>query len=135
GFTSARGGGGRRGASITDVSGAGGAASGDVRRGPGGSRCMALGVGVELSVPGEHNVLNGLAAIAASREAGVEPAEAAAALASFPGAGRRFERRGTTATGAVVYDDYAHHPTEVRASIEAARTLDPDRLIACFQPH
>ncbi|TML84263.1 MAG: UDP-N-acetylmuramate--L-alanine ligase, partial [Actinobacteria bacterium] len=124
-----------RGASITYGIGAGGVAAEDVRLGPGGSRFTALGVEVELSVPGEHNVLNALAAIAACREAGVEPAEAAAALASFPGAGRRFERRGTTAAGAVVYDDYAHHPTEVRASIEAARTLDPERLIACFQPH
>ena len=106
-----------------------------VRLGPGGSHFTALGVEVEQGVPGEHNVLNALAAIAACREAGIEPAEAAAALASFPGAGRRFERRGTSASGAVVYDDYAHHPTEVRATIEAARTLDPDRLIACFQPH
>jgi len=135
GFTIAWEGVGLRGASITYGIGAGGVAAEDVRLGPGGSRFTALGVEVELSVPGEHNVLNALAAIAACREAGVEPAEAAAALASFPGAGRRFEGRGTTATGAVVYDDYAHHPTEVRASIEAARTLDPERLIACFQPH
>ena len=80
-------------------------------------------------------MLNALAAIAACREAGLGPADAAAALATFPGAGRRFERRGTTGSGALVYDDYAHHPTEVRATIEAARTLDPERLIACFQPH
>ena len=126
---------GLRGASVTYGIGAGDVAAEGVRLGPGGSHFTALGVEVEQGVPGEHNVLNALAAIAACREAGIEPAEAAAALASFPGAGRRFERRGTSASGAVVYDDYAHHPTEVRATIEAARTLDPDRLIACFQPH
>jgi UDP-N-acetylmuramate--alanine ligase len=107
----------------------------EVERGSGGSRFKALGVDVELSVPGEHNVLNALGAMAACREAAVGPAEVAAALASFPGAGRRFERRGSTARGAAVYDDYAHHPTEVRATLEAARTLEPRRLIACFQPH
>jgi UDP-N-acetylmuramate--alanine ligase len=126
---------GLRGASVTYGIEAGDVAARDVRLGPGGSRFEALGVAVELGVPGEHNVLNALAAIAACREAGVDPADAAAALASFPGAGRRFERRGRTGTGALVYDDYAHHPTEVRATIEAARTLDPERLVACFQPH
>jgi UDP-N-acetylmuramate--alanine ligase len=103
--------------------------------GPGGARFTALGAEVSLRVPGAHNALNALAALDACREAGVEPAEAAAALASFVGAGRRFERVGTTAAGAVVYDDYAHHPTEVRATLEAARTLEPRRLVACFQPH
>jgi UDP-N-acetylmuramate--alanine ligase len=61
--------------------------------------------------------------------------EAARALASFRGAKRRFEWRGTTASGAAVVDDYAHHPTEVAATLEAARTTGPRRLIACFQPH
>ena len=56
-------------------------------------------------------------------------------MKTFVGAGRRFERLGTTAAGALVVDDYAHHPTEVRATIEAARTLEPRRVIACFQPH
>jgi UDP-N-acetylmuramate--alanine ligase len=65
----------------------------------------------------------------------VEPAEAAPALATFPGAKRRFELRGRTAAGAVVYDDYAHHPTEVRATLEAARTLGAGRVVAVFQPH
>jgi UDP-N-acetylmuramate--alanine ligase len=101
----------------------------------GGSRFVVDGVGVTLTVPGEHNVLNALAALAASRAAGVPLAEAAAALATFSGARRRFEHRGRTASGAEVYDDYAHHPTEVRATIEAARTLHPARVVACFQPH
>jgi UDP-N-acetylmuramate--alanine ligase len=101
----------------------------------GGSRFVVDGVEVRLGVPGEHNVLNALAALAACRGAGVPVDEAAPALASFSGARRRFERRGRTASGAEVYDDYAHHPTEVRATIEAARTLDPARVVACFQPH
>jgi UDP-N-acetylmuramate--alanine ligase len=93
------------------------------------------GVEVELAVPGEHNVLNALAALAALRAAGVPIEEAAPALARFTGAGRRFESHGRTATGAEIYDDYAHHPTEVRATLEGARTLEPRRLVACFQPH
>jgi UDP-N-acetylmuramate--alanine ligase len=102
---------------------------------PMGSRFTVEGVPVELNVPGEHNVLNSLAALAACRAAGVELTEAAPAIAGFGGTGRRFEDRGTTATGARVYDDYAHHPTEVRATLEAARTLDARRIVACFQPH
>jgi UDP-N-acetylmuramate--alanine ligase len=92
-------------------------------------------IDVELAVPGAHNVLNALAALAALRAAGVPLAEAAPALAGFRGSGRRFEFHGRTEGGAEVYDDYAHHPTEVRATLEAARTLEPRRLIACFQPH
>jgi UDP-N-acetylmuramate--alanine ligase len=92
-------------------------------------------VEVELTVPGEHNARNAAAALTAVRLAGADVAAAAAALASFEGAGRRFERLGTTASGALVVDDYAHHPTEVRATIEAARTLAPRRVVACFQPH
>ncbi len=102
---------------------------------PLGSRFTVAGVGFELAVPGRHNVLNALAAIAACRHAGVELDEAAPALSRFTGAGRRFEDHGRTASGARVFDDYAHHPTEVRATLEAARTLEPARLVACFQPH
>jgi UDP-N-acetylmuramate--alanine ligase len=101
----------------------------------GGARFSVDGTPVELRVPGRHNVLNALAALAACRAAGVEPVEAGPALAGFTGAGRRFEEHGRTAGGALVFDDYAHHPTEVRATLEAARTLVPRRLIACFQPH
>ena len=102
---------------------------------PLGSRFAVDGVEVELRVPGRHNVLNGLAALAACREAGLGLEEAAPALKSFSGAGRRFEPHGRTAAGALVYDDYAHHPTEVRATLEAARTLQPVRVVAVFQPH
>ena len=70
-----------------------------------------------------------------SRPPAWPPAEAAPALAKFTGAGRRFEPHGRTESGAEVYDDYAHHPTEVRATLEAARTLEPRRLVAAFQPH
>jgi UDP-N-acetylmuramate--alanine ligase len=100
-----------------------------------GSRFSVDGAPVELRVPGRHNVLNALAALGACRAAGLEPAEAGAALAGFTGAGRRFEDHGTGPKGARVYDDYAHHPTEVEATLEAARTLAPERLIAVFQPH
>jgi UDP-N-acetylmuramate--alanine ligase len=95
----------------------------------------ARGVEVELHVPGEHNVLNALAALAALRAAGVPVAEAAPALAEFRGSGRRFESHARTKSGAEVYDDYAHHPTEVQATLAAARTLEPRRLVAAFQPH
>ena len=107
----------------------------NVRLGPGTSEFEIEGVPVALRVPGAHNVLNAVAALAALRAAGVPIEEAAPALAGFTGAGRRFEHHGTTGSGADVYDDYAHHPTEVRATLEAARTLEPRRLVACFQPH
>src|SRR4051794_22200409 len=102
---------------------------------PGGSRFRVGDVDVELRVPGEHNVLNALAALAAAEAAGVPLAEAAPALATFDGTGRRFEPRGTTASGARIFDDYAHHPTEVRATLEAAKTLQAARVVAVFQPH
>ena len=102
---------------------------------PLGSRFAVDGVEVRLRVPGRHNVLNALAALAACREAGVGIEEAGPALESFSGAGRRFEPHGRTESGALVYDDYAHHPTEVRATLEAARTLEPRRVVAVFQPH
>jgi UDP-N-acetylmuramate--alanine ligase len=101
----------------------------------GGSRFDWRGIEVSLGVPGAHNALNAAAALEACRLAGADPARAAAALADFTGAGRRFERVGQTPAGAVVYDDYAHHPTEVRAALDAARTLGRDRVLALFQPH
>jgi UDP-N-acetylmuramate--alanine ligase len=88
-----------------------------------------------LAVPGRHNVLNARAALAAAELAGVgTAAELAPELERFPGMARRQERKGTAA-GAEVYDDYAHHPTEVAATLEALRELGPRRLIAVFQPH
>ena len=102
---------------------------------PGGSRFLLDGLEVELTVPGAHNALNAAAALTACRAIGADVAAAAAALRDFTGAGRRFEHVGTSPAGALVVDDYAHHPTEVRATLEAARTLAPRRLIAVFQPH
>jgi UDP-N-acetylmuramate--alanine ligase len=107
----------------------------NVRLHRGSSSFVVDGVEIELQVPGEHNILNALAALAALRSAGVPIVEAAPGLARFTGAGRRFESHGRTASGALVYDDYAHHPTEVQATLAAARTLEPRRLVACFQPH
>jgi UDP-N-acetylmuramate--alanine ligase len=107
----------------------------NVRLHRGSSSFEVDGVEIQLQVPGEHNILNALAALAALRAAGLPPAEAAPALAKFTGAGRRFEAHGRTASGALVVDDYAHHPTEVSATLAAARTLEPRRLVACFQPH
>jgi UDP-N-acetylmuramate--alanine ligase len=89
---------------------------------------------LQLPVPGRHNVANARAAIAAVTAAGVDAGDAANALKSFPGVARRFERKGER-NGAAIYDDYAHHPTEVAATLQAARELEPGRLIAAFQPH
>jgi UDP-N-acetylmuramate--alanine ligase len=90
---------------------------------------------VSLLLLGRHNVLNALAAIAAAREMGVEFDVARRALASFPGAERRFQIRGE-ARGIRVVDDYGHHPTEVAATLEAARRFARGgRVVALFQPH
>jgi len=102
---------------------------------PGGSRFGWRGHEVHLRVPGAHNARNAAAALEACRLAGADGAAAVAALADFAGAGRRFERLGTTPAGALVFDDYAHHPTEVAATIDAARTLGARRVVAVFQPH
>jgi UDP-N-acetylmuramate--alanine ligase len=102
---------------------------------PGGSTFALDGVHVHLHIPGVHNARNAATALAAAALAGADPGRAAATLEGFTGAGRRFELLGTTSAGALVIDDYAHHPTEVRATIAAARTLAPDRVVAVFQPH
>jgi UDP-N-acetylmuramate--alanine ligase len=89
---------------------------------------------INLRQPGRHNIQNATAAAAMALEIGVRFADVAAALESFPGAHRRMELLGIF-QGATVYDDYAHHPTKVRATIEAARELRHRRLIVVFQPH
>ena len=89
---------------------------------------------VELRVPGEHNVLNALTALGVLRHAGVSPAAAAPHLATFSGAARRFQEIGRH-DGVLVIDDYAHHPTEITATLTAARQGDHGRVIAVFQPH
>jgi UDP-N-acetylmuramate--alanine ligase len=107
----------------------------DPQLGPGGSSFSWRGISVSLTVPGAHNAVNAAGALTAAALAGADPGQATAALATFRGARRRFEHLGETAVGASVYDDYAHHPTEVAAVIAAARTLVPRRVVAVFQPH
>ena len=102
---------------------------------PGGSRFGWRGIEVVLHVPGAHNAVNAAGALTASALAGADPSRAAAALAEFRGARRRFELLGRHRSGAALYDDYAHHPTEVAAVVAAARTLEARRLVAVFQPH
>jgi UDP-N-acetylmuramate--alanine ligase len=92
------------------------------------------GPALELPLPGRHNMLNARAALAALELAGLELGAAARALGAFPGMLRRLELKGYR-RGAPIYDDYAHHPTEVTATLEALRELAPRRLIAVFQPH
>ena len=89
---------------------------------------------VRLFVPGEHNITNALAAVAVCRAMGIDMEQIAGALAAFRGTERRFEYKGKF-QGATIYDDYAHHPTEIAASLAAARTLPHERLIVTFQPH
>jgi len=101
----------------------------------GGSRFRWAEQEVTLSVPGAHNVANAAAALTACVIAGAPGPQLAPALADFRGAGRRFERLGLTPAGALVVDDYAHHPTELAATIAAARTLGARRVVAAFQPH
>ncbi len=90
---------------------------------------------VELSLPGRHNVENALAAIAVAHAAGVPPDAACDAASRFQGVRRRFEEIGTW-NDVTLVDDYAHHPTAVRATLAAARMRYPDRrLVVAFQPH
>ena len=102
---------------------------------PNGSRFSWRGLDVALAVPGAHNAVNAAGALTACALAGADPARATSAIADFRGARRRFELLGESAAGAPVYDDYAHHPTEVAAAIAAARTLRRRRVVAVFQPH
>ncbi|OUQ78194.1 UDP-N-acetylmuramate--L-alanine ligase [Flavonifractor sp. An100] len=89
---------------------------------------------VALSVPGIHNVGNALAAAAAAHCLGVPAAAVEEGLAAFHGAGRRFEKKGEY-RGAMVYDDYAHHPQELHALLSTVKGLGYKRVICAFQPH
>jgi len=90
---------------------------------------------VRLGIPGRHNVSNALAAIAVGRELSIPFPTIAAALSGYSGVVRRFESKGERG-GVLVVDDYAHHPTEITATLSAARQVYPDRrLVALFQPH
>ncbi len=89
---------------------------------------------VSLRLPGRHNIANALAALAVALELEVPFATAAEALAEFPGIERRFEFRGS-ARGVRFVDDYAHHPSEIRATLAAARASHRGRIVSVFQPH
>ena len=97
------------------------------------SRTADLGE-FQLNVPGDHNVLNATAAIALSLELGVSPDMVREGLRKYTGVGRRFEIRGE-ARGVTVVDDYGHHPTEVRATLAAAKLVCQKRINVLFQPH
>jgi len=88
---------------------------------------------VELNIPGRHNILNAVGALALAAELGLDAGACAGALKGFTGVGRRFELIGTAGDITIV-DDYAHHPTEIKATLEAARPKN-GRLICLFQPH
>ncbi|HUK81143.1 MAG TPA: UDP-N-acetylmuramate--L-alanine ligase [Verrucomicrobiae bacterium] len=97
--------------------------------------CRSEQIGtIELVIPGQQNVVNALAAIAVADELGVPFEKVAEALAQFTGAKRRFDRR-FDGDGITIVDDYAHHPTEIQATIAAARTLGHKRVVVAFQPH
>ena len=89
---------------------------------------------VKLSVPGAHNVSNALAAIALSTTLGLDEESILTGLDKFGGADRRFQYKGKV-NGVTIIDDYAHHPTEIRATLTAAQKYPHDRLVLCFQPH
>jgi UDP-N-acetylmuramate--alanine ligase len=115
----------------------------DVEIGGFGGRCTVHRRGVdgidmlgrlELAVPGRHNLQNALAAVAVGERVGLDFDRVAAALTSFHGAERRFERHGEV-NGILVVDDYGHHPTEIAAVMAAARATLNRRLVIAFQPH
>ena len=90
---------------------------------------------VNLNVPGEHNVLNALAAFACTHSLGVDARTIADTLHNYTGTERRFDIVGMTQGGVKVIDDYAHHPTEIKATLAATRNVPHNELWVCFQPH
>ena len=94
---------------------------------------------ITLNMPGQHNVLNAAAAAAVATDEGLEDAAILAGLARFGGVGRRFTQAGSLPAGegsALLVDDYGHHPTEVRATLDSARQAWPDhRVVMIYQPH
>ncbi len=89
---------------------------------------------IELGVPGYHNVSNALCACACAIENGAGLEDCVCGIKKFRGIGRRFEYKGNV-NGAEIYIDYAHHPSEIRATLETARSMEPKRIIAVFQSH
>ena len=89
---------------------------------------------VTLNVPGAHNISNSLSAIALAIDLGISPDAIISGLSKFGGADRRFQYKGTV-NGVTIIDDYAHHPTEIRATLNAALNYPHKRLVLVFQPH
>jgi UDP-N-acetylmuramate--alanine ligase len=91
---------------------------------------------LKLTIPGEHNLLNATMAIAACKACGLDPQKAADAIGTITGVDRRMSQTGAFNGGAIVVDDYGHHPTEIRATLKALREkYQPKRLFCVFQPH
>lgn len=90
---------------------------------------------LQLSVPGEHNILNTLAAFACCHMLGVAPESIIKTLENYHGTARRFDVQGETKDGRKIIDDYAHHPTEIKATLSAAANVPHKSLWCCFQPH
>ena len=90
---------------------------------------------VKLSVPGRHNILNALACIALCTEYGIEKQDIAISLERFTGAHRRFEFKGKINKTSSVYDDYAHHPTEIKATYNSLKNKKYNKSWVIFQPH
>ena len=89
---------------------------------------------LDLQVLGRHNAMNALAAAGAAWMLGIDGHAVSAGLSTFTGADRRMQFKGVY-NKAKIYDDYAHHPDELRATIEAVRSMNPNRLVVAFQPH
>jgi len=90
---------------------------------------------VKLSMPGEHNILNAVGAFACCHQLGVDPQVIIETLDKFTGTQRRFDIQGTTKDGVKIVDDYAHHPTEIKATLSAAGNIPHNKLWCLFQPH
>ncbi|MDI3281186.1 MAG: cyanophycin synthetase, partial [Bacillota bacterium] len=111
----------------------------EIRLREGGSSFIVVWKGkdlgrLELVIPGRHNVQNALATVAVALETGVALEDVASALATFHGARRRFQYMGEVG-GVLIVDDYAHHPTEIDTTLQAARDSWGRRIVAVFQPH
>ena len=104
---------------------------------PDGAASLSVGdrlVRLDLERAGRHTVLNAAGAVSLLSELGHDPDRAAGGVSRYRGVARRFERRGTV-RGVTVIDDYAHHPTEIAATLAEARATRPGRVVAVFQPH
>ena len=97
---------------------------------------VSLPLGFKLKIPGRHNISNAKAALAVAKALKIPEEKTFKSLAEFQGTWRRFEYRGKASSGAVVYDDYGHHPHEIEATLQGARELFPtQKIMVVFQPH